>query len=70
MKRFLYALSLVGVLGVLPAPAPADATVAVGCLSEAIESCNADFAGESDRMAAIRGWCYMIRWSWCEVFDE
>ena len=70
MKRLFLALSLVGALGVLPAPTPADATVAEGCLSEAIASCNEDFPGDSDRLLAIRGWCYMIRWGWCEVFDQ
>jgi hypothetical protein len=39
------------------------------CLTEAIASCNADFPALSDRLAGIRGWCYMIRWGMCEVFD-
>lgn len=39
------------------------------CLTEAIESCNAEFSSLSDRLTGIRGWCYIIRWSWCAVFD-
>jgi hypothetical protein len=70
MKRFVLALSLMGALGVLPAPTPADATVVEGCLSEAISSCNSDFPGESEELIAIRGWCYAIRWGWCEIFDQ
>jgi len=69
MKRVFYMLSLVGALGVLPAPAPADAAVAKLCLNEAVDSCNSDFGGGSDRSIAIRGWCYMIRWGWCSFLD-
>lgn len=69
MKRLFYALSLMGMLGVLPAPTPADALIE-DCLNEAINSCSADFPGDADRAVGIRGWCYLIRWSWCEAFDR
>jgi len=70
MKKFMLMLTLVGSLGLLPTPEPADATVVDSCVNEAIASCNEDFPSASDRLVGIRGWCYMIRWYWCEVFDQ
>lgn len=69
MKRLFATLSLLGALGILPAPVPADAASKTSCLNESIDSCNADFGGGSDRSISIRGWCYMIRWGWCSWFD-
>lgn len=57
--------SWVGALVLMGAPTVARAD----CLTEAIESCNAEFSSLSDRLTGIRGWCYIIRWSWCAVFD-
>lgn len=68
MKKLLWASMLVGVLGFMPNPPPADATAA-GCLEESIDSCNADFSGDDYFMVSIRGWCYIIRSSICAVAD-
>lgn len=69
MKKLVIMLSLVGLLGVLPAPAPADATVVDSCVNETIASCNSDFSGSTERLIGLRGWCYIIRWYWCGVID-
>lgn len=69
MKRLILVASVIGALGVLPAPAPADAKTVNNCLNDSIGSCNSDFGGGSDRSIAIRGWCYMIRWGWCSWLD-
>jgi hypothetical protein len=79
MRKLMMAMLLAGTLGVLPNPAPAVAAylppggsedqVGGGCLNGSISSCDADFAGSSEKLAGIRGWCYMIRWGWCAWFD-
>src|SRR2546427_10687638 len=68
MKKLMTTMLLLGALGVLSNPAPADATeVVVDCLNEAISSCDADFGGDAEKAIGIRGWCYAIRWGWCEI---
>jgi hypothetical protein len=39
------------------------------CLTEAIQSCNADFPPNDWRMVSIRGWCYMYRLGACKIAD-
>ena len=68
MKRLIMASLLVASLGALPGPRPADAAV-TDCLSEAVNDCDADFGKENDRVIAIRGWCYLIRWGICSWFN-
>lgn len=63
MRRVVF--SWVGALALAGTPAVARAD----CLNEAIDSCNAEFSSLSDKLAGIRGWCYMIRWGWCAAFD-
>jgi hypothetical protein len=63
MKRFLWALLLAGAFGVAPNPKPADA--AGSCLDSAIASCDEDFPPNSEYLVSIRGWCYIIRGSFC-----
>ena len=68
--KLLTTMLLVGALGAAARPAPADAVIfADGCLSDSIGSCNSDFGGSAPELAAIRGWCYMIRWGWCSWWD-
>lgn len=68
MKRLIGAAALAVVLGLVPNPRPADAaTRTVGCLEEAIASCDADFAGDRPETIGIRGWCYMIRMAMCRL---
>jgi hypothetical protein len=62
-------MALFGWLGILLI-AGTPTTARANCLWEAISSCNADFGSVSDRLAGIRGWCYMIRWGMCSAFDE
>jgi len=64
MKRFLWALLLAGAVGMTPNPTPADAAVA-GCLDRAIADCDGDFPPDSEYLISIRGWCYIIRGSFC-----
>jgi hypothetical protein len=69
MRKLILTTTLVGTLGALPAPRPADAATAEDCLLEAYYSCKADFpSSNSERLIAIRGWCYLIRWGLCELF--
>lgn len=64
MKRFFCTIALVlALVPALPGRARAD------CLASAIKSCDADFPGGDPKTVSIRGWCYMIRWSWCNAFD-
>jgi hypothetical protein len=62
-KLLLTALAVASLGAAVPEPARAD------CLNESIASCNADFPGAGERVIGIRGWCYMIRLSWCALFD-
>ena len=39
------------------------------CLTESVESCNADFPASQKELVAIRGWCYLIRSGICYAFD-
>lgn len=69
MKRLITTALLAGGLALLPNPQPADAQSSAQCLREAIESCDRDFPGGDKFTAAIRGWCYMIRYAMCMVLD-
>ena len=69
MKKLLTIMLLSAALGALSHPAPADAAAVQTCLNESLASCNSDFGGTSEDLAAIRGWCYAIRWGWCSWFD-
>jgi hypothetical protein len=70
MKKLLILMLLAGALGALSNPAPADAALAEeSCVSEAVASCDEDFSGSTEKLIGIRGWCYMIRWYMCLVFD-
>lgn len=64
MMRLLSAAALAAVVTILPNPVPADAAPKP-CLREAIDSCDADFPGETPEIIAIRGYCYMIRAALC-----
>lgn len=66
MRKLLFTVMLVGALGALGNPQPADAQLK-GCLGEAISECDARFPALSERMVAIRGWCYMISWGICKL---
>ncbi|MBI4419761.1 MAG: hypothetical protein HY560_02975 [Gemmatimonadetes bacterium] len=52
MKKLVTTLMLITALGVLWTPAPADATATVraACLYEAIESCDQDFSGSTEKI--------------------
>jgi hypothetical protein len=65
MRNFLLAGALAaGALLATPSAARAD------CLNEAIESCDKDFGGASQKeLIAVRGWCYIIRGGICAAFD-
>jgi len=65
MKQFLWALLLVGAVGMTPNPTPADAAAASSCLDRTIADCDEDFSPDSEYLIAIRGWCYIIRGSFC-----
>jgi len=66
MKRYLWALLLAGAVGMTPNPKPADAAAVAGsCLDNVIADCNEDFSTDSEYLIAIRGWCYIIRGSFC-----
>jgi hypothetical protein len=66
MRKIFAMMLLVSALGALSNPAPADAAVLeTTCLNDSIDSCNSDFGGGAERAIAIRGWCYLIRWTWC-----
>ncbi len=65
MRKLILTVGMVGALGTLPAPRPADATVAGSCMDEVIGQCDEDFPNTSERLIAIRGWCYLIRGAWC-----
>jgi hypothetical protein len=70
MGKIFTMMLLVSALGVVSKPAPADAAVAETlCLNDAVSSCDSEFGGGSERAIAIRGWCYLIRWTWCYAFD-
>lgn len=66
MRTFLLGLMLVGALGTLAGPQPADAQLK-GCLGEAIAECDARFPPENEFLVSIRGWCYIISWSICKL---
>ena len=70
MKRLIATAFLVGTLGFLANPKPADAqdSKLKRCLQEAVYSCDKDFQGNEPEIVAIRGWCYMIRGVICTVF--
>lgn len=70
MKRLIATAFLVGTLGFLANPQPADAQGSrlKRCLQEAVYSCDKDFQGNEPEIVAIRGWCYMIRGTICRVF--
>ena len=70
MRKLMATAFLAGLLGLLPSPKPADATVFNPCISDAIATCNNDFGGSTERLVGIRGWCYLIRWGWCSAFDD
>jgi hypothetical protein len=61
-------LFLAGALALAALPA-APEPVRADCLNEQIASCNADFGATSEKLAGIRGWCYMIRIGWCALID-
>jgi hypothetical protein len=65
MRKLMLSLALVGALGNMPAPRPADATMATNCMDSVIYSCDDDFSTTSEYLTAIRGWCYLIRGAWC-----
>ncbi len=68
MRKLILTTTLVGALGALPAPTPADAATARDCLVSAWHSCDKDFpSSNSERVIAIRGWCYLIRWGLCKI---
>jgi len=68
MRKLLLGIILVGALGALGNPQPADAQLR-GCLGETITECDARFPATDKDMVAIRGWCYMIGWGICKVFQ-
>ncbi len=71
MRRLITTVFLAGAVGLLPAPAPADAQAKlVRCLREAIDSCGRDFEGGSPHMVAIRGYCYGIRGGICWALER
>jgi hypothetical protein len=65
MRKLILSMATVGALGMAPAPVPADATMAGGCLDDVINECDDDFSADSEYLIAIRGWCYIIRSAWC-----
>jgi hypothetical protein len=66
MKKLLTLMLLAGALGAWANPAPADAAVRLtNCLGSAIDSCDSDFSGSTEKLIGIRGWCYAIRWGMC-----
>lgn len=67
MRKLLLGIMLVGALGALADPQPADAQL-TGCLGETIAECDARFPATSEILVAIRGWCYMIGWAICKAF--
>lgn len=66
-RRWVRGLVFGWISAVLVAATPAIARAS--CLTDSIGSCNADFPSSSDRLAGIRGWCYMIRWGMCRALD-
>jgi len=69
MKKLVLMAMLVGSLGAMPSPTPADAaSVARACLDGAVRSCQDEFGGNDAYGTSIRGWCYLIRWGLCELF--
>ncbi|MFQ6047273.1 MAG: hypothetical protein ACE5PT_13115 [Gemmatimonadales bacterium] len=71
MNKLIVATLVAGAVGLLPNPTPADAQDdrLLGCLKEAIASCDEDFSGNSLYTIAIRGWCYAIRSGMCYALD-
>lgn len=65
MRNFLLAGAIAaGALVAAPQTARAE------CLSEAVESCDKDFGGASNKeLIAVRGWCYLIRAGICAALD-
>lgn len=64
MKRTILAAGL-GLGAILGSPRDAKAD----CLIDAVQSCDADFAGTNGNYytIAIRGWCYIIRDGICNA---
>jgi hypothetical protein len=70
MRKIVAMMLLVCALGAVSNPAPADAAVLEqSCLSEAVSSCDSEFGGGAEKTIAVRGWCYLIWWTWCYAFD-
>lgn len=69
MRRAMITALLAGAVGMLSEPVPADAQKLTRCLLEAIDSCDGHFGGGDPKVAALRGWCYIIRGGWCGIFD-
>lgn len=63
VRRLLFGWTTALMLAATPGDARAS------CLTEAIQSCNADFPASDWRLVAIRGWCYMIRGGICKALD-
>jgi len=72
MYRWLATVALVGGLFVLPGPHSADAQEKslIDCVNDAVKSCDEDFKGNDVYMAAVRGYCYMIRSTICYASRE
>ena len=68
MMKLMASVLLVGGLGVLASPRPADADPKLDkCLIEAVKSCDVDFKGGDPYTIAARGYCYMIRTAMCKL---
>lgn len=68
MRKLILAMATVGALGMAPAPVPADAATEGDCLLESYYSCSSEFpSSDTDKLIAIRGWCYLIRWGLCAL---
>lgn len=71
MKQLIASALLVGALGVLTNPPPADAQASFDkCLIAAVKSCDQDFAGGDPYTIAARGYCYLIRAGMCKVMER
>lgn len=67
MHRWLAAGMVMAGMVATPGPSIAEMQQKslVRCLNEAVQSCDADFEGNDVYMAAVRGYCYMIRGAIC-----
>lgn len=71
MARLLSLLLVSGTMGLVANPLPADAQGRqADCVTEAVESCDDDFPGESWINIGIRGWCYTIRTGMCLIGQQ